>query len=195
MADISSNSSPAEQIVSAFYAGRSEREALDIGLRALIESEGGERGALYLISKNGLVELSNQYTKSTSSCDFEPRASSLQAGMAIVLGCSGPGRLEILERSEEALEEWQDYFDLCGDGFEHHAVIFLIAPMGYNFGFLSLAGNEPLAQSESLREVVVHTAQAMTLLIDYMRLTSAYLNKIDECAAVQNELLSLQDKY
>lgn len=47
MADISSNSSPAEQIVSAFYAGRSERETLDIGLRALIESEGGERGASF----------------------------------------------------------------------------------------------------------------------------------------------------
>jgi hypothetical protein len=178
MVEISYNSSPAEQIVSAFCAGRSGREALNIGLRALVESAGCERGALYLISKNGLVELSNQYTKSTGSCDFEPRASSLQAGMAIVLSCAGPGRLDILERSEEALEEWQDYLELCGDGFEHHAVIFLIAPMGHNFGFLSLAGNEPLAQSESVRERIVHTAQAMTMLIDYMRLTSASRNKI-----------------
>lgn len=77
-------STPAEQITSAFCSGRGDVQSLDIGLKALVESISFERGSLYLISSRALVELSNQYLKTAKTSQFEPRASSLQGGMAQV---------------------------------------------------------------------------------------------------------------
>jgi hypothetical protein len=185
--------SPAEIIVSSFWSGQKNVVPLDAGLKALVEATAFDLAQIYLISKNALVELSHQYSKESQSSSFEPRASSLPGGMAIVLSCPGPRVVVEIDSDSDSSDEWYDYFDLAGRQFARHAIIFLIAPMGYNFGFLCLQGNSDASLTEGQRQMLINVAHAAVAVIDYERLADKFTAKRDECAAKENELAALKD--
>lgn len=185
-------SSPAEQIISAFRSGKSDFEAIGIGISALVELTNFKRANVFLISGNGSLSCFCRKSESLTNSDLDISDIPPEAGVGIILSCPGPGEILLLDGISDAQDEWKSYFKSIGAEFVSHAIAYLISRSGSVYGFLSLEISSLDDFKEDECRLITHTSDAIAFLVEFMKLNDRYRAKIDECAAAQNELAALK---